>query len=179
MTTDNFYFYLQNRLIRTSQTGGQWYSDTSPFSIPWSNYYHLACFFQVIDRSWQWFKFITLIQICSGPFSYLNFLAILILNIQRGTFVRMSAYFLWIRDKECVRVREREREREWMSGSVCVCEREKERERDRKLFWKNSQRRQKRNKNRKEIFRNRAHSRKKEPRHFTHLLFCQLTQIEG
>jgi hypothetical protein len=25
---------LQNRLIQTSQTGGQWYSDTSPFSIP-------------------------------------------------------------------------------------------------------------------------------------------------
>ncbi len=26
---------MQNRLIQTSQTGGQWYSDTSPFSIPW------------------------------------------------------------------------------------------------------------------------------------------------
>ena len=35
MTTDNFCFYLQNRLIQTSQTGGQWYSDASPFSIPW------------------------------------------------------------------------------------------------------------------------------------------------
>jgi hypothetical protein len=35
MATDNFCFYLQNRLIQTSQTGGQWYSDTSPFSIPW------------------------------------------------------------------------------------------------------------------------------------------------
>ncbi len=34
MTTDNFCFCLQNRLIQTSQTGGQWYSDTSPFSIP-------------------------------------------------------------------------------------------------------------------------------------------------
>ncbi len=34
MTTDNF-FYLQNRLTQTSQTGGQQYSDTSPFSIPW------------------------------------------------------------------------------------------------------------------------------------------------
>jgi hypothetical protein len=33
MTTDNFCFYLQNRLIQTSQTGGQQYSD--PFSIPW------------------------------------------------------------------------------------------------------------------------------------------------
>jgi hypothetical protein len=37
MTTDNFYFYLQKRLIQTSQTGGQRYSDTSPFSIPWTN----------------------------------------------------------------------------------------------------------------------------------------------
>ncbi len=35
MTTDNFCFHLQNRLIQTSQTGGQQYSDTSPFSIPW------------------------------------------------------------------------------------------------------------------------------------------------
>jgi hypothetical protein len=37
MTIDNFCFYLQNKLIQTSQTGGQWYSDTSPFSIPWQN----------------------------------------------------------------------------------------------------------------------------------------------
>ncbi len=35
MTTDDFCFYLQNRLIPTGQTGDQWYSDTSPFSIPW------------------------------------------------------------------------------------------------------------------------------------------------
>jgi hypothetical protein len=35
MTTDNFCFYCQNRQIQTSPTGGQWYSDTSPFSIPW------------------------------------------------------------------------------------------------------------------------------------------------
>jgi hypothetical protein len=31
------YFYLQNRQIQTSQIGGQWYNDTSPFSIPWLN----------------------------------------------------------------------------------------------------------------------------------------------
>ncbi len=36
MTTDNFCFNLQNRPIQTSQTGGQWYSDPSPFSIPCS-----------------------------------------------------------------------------------------------------------------------------------------------
>ncbi len=40
MTTEIFCFYLQNRLIQTSQTGGQWYNDTSPFSIPW-----LECLF--------------------------------------------------------------------------------------------------------------------------------------
>jgi hypothetical protein len=32
MATNTICFYLQNRLIQTSQTGGQW----SPFSIPWS-----------------------------------------------------------------------------------------------------------------------------------------------
>jgi hypothetical protein len=37
MTTDNCCFYFQNRLIPTSQTGGQQYSDTSPFSIPWTS----------------------------------------------------------------------------------------------------------------------------------------------
>jgi hypothetical protein len=35
MTTDIFSFYLQTRLNQISQTAGQWYSDTSPFSIPW------------------------------------------------------------------------------------------------------------------------------------------------
>ncbi len=35
MTIDNCCFYLQNRLIQTIQTGGQRYSDSSPFSIPW------------------------------------------------------------------------------------------------------------------------------------------------
>jgi hypothetical protein len=39
MTTDNFCFYLQNRLIQTSQTGGQWYNDISAFSIPWLDIY--------------------------------------------------------------------------------------------------------------------------------------------
>ncbi len=35
MTSDNFCFCLQNRLIQMSQTGGQQYIDTSLFSIPW------------------------------------------------------------------------------------------------------------------------------------------------
>jgi hypothetical protein len=37
MTADNCRFYLQNRLFLTGQTGGQLYSDTSPFSVPWSS----------------------------------------------------------------------------------------------------------------------------------------------
>jgi len=34
MTTDNFCFYLQKRLIQISQNGCQQYNDTPPFSIP-------------------------------------------------------------------------------------------------------------------------------------------------
>jgi hypothetical protein len=49
MTTDNFWFYLQNRLIQTSQTGGQWYSDTSPFSIHWL--FHTQIHIQVLRFS--------------------------------------------------------------------------------------------------------------------------------
>ncbi len=47
MTTDDFCFHLQNRLIKTCQTGGQWYSDTSPFSIPCQNicYYNHSLMF--------------------------------------------------------------------------------------------------------------------------------------
>jgi hypothetical protein len=39
MTNDIFVFILQNRLIQTSQTGGQQCSDTSPFCIPCSHLY--------------------------------------------------------------------------------------------------------------------------------------------
>ncbi len=47
MTTDNF-IYLQNRPIQTSQTGGQRYSDTYPFSIPCCMYaMHLSCNLQI------------------------------------------------------------------------------------------------------------------------------------
>ncbi len=34
MTIDNFCFYFHNRLIQTSQTGGQQYSDTYPLVFP-------------------------------------------------------------------------------------------------------------------------------------------------
>ncbi len=49
MTPDNFCFYLQNRLIQTSQSGGQQYSGTSPFSIPWfvtGQVFHARLLFQ-------------------------------------------------------------------------------------------------------------------------------------
>jgi hypothetical protein len=48
-SADNFCFYLQNRLIQTSQTVGQQYSDTSPFSIPWLilSYFSLPIFLYV------------------------------------------------------------------------------------------------------------------------------------
>jgi len=42
MTNDSFCFYLQNRLIQTGQAGGQWYSDTSPFSIPCQYYENIT-----------------------------------------------------------------------------------------------------------------------------------------
>ncbi len=63
-----FCFYMQCRLIQTSQTGGQWYSDTAPFSIPWFVFWHLqpllACvfamhflraFFGICSAFLQWF----------------------------------------------------------------------------------------------------------------------------
>jgi len=40
MITDSFCFYLQNRLIQTSQTGGQWYSDTPPSVFPGGSLKH-------------------------------------------------------------------------------------------------------------------------------------------
>jgi hypothetical protein len=60
-TTENFCFYLQNRLIQTSQAGGQRYSDTSPFSIPWLEHLLLAslsslayCFRQGQEPILEW-----------------------------------------------------------------------------------------------------------------------------
>jgi hypothetical protein len=38
---------MQNRLIQTSQTGGQWYSVTSPCSIP--------CFVYLLRLGWKGF----------------------------------------------------------------------------------------------------------------------------
>jgi hypothetical protein len=64
MTTDNFCFYLQSSLIQTSQTGGQRYSDTSPFSIPWQESLSMAVFafsvshMQLYKLSFFTYKFI-------------------------------------------------------------------------------------------------------------------------
>jgi len=74
MTTDNFCFYLQNRLIQTSQTGGQWYSDTSFFSIPWYFFKKVwwqnmdfYCFFRSIRMQLiLWWPFV---HICTFPWS--------------------------------------------------------------------------------------------------------------
>jgi hypothetical protein len=41
--TDYFCFYLQNRQVQTGQTGGQLYSYTSLFSVPWSNIQGKPC----------------------------------------------------------------------------------------------------------------------------------------
>ena len=51
MTADNFRFYLQNRLIQTGQAGGQLYSDSSPFSVPWKGWSlpNSAPSFQMLD----------------------------------------------------------------------------------------------------------------------------------
>jgi hypothetical protein len=60
MTTDNFCFYLQNRLIQTSQTGGQWHSDTSSFSIPClyvSDIYEIDYKSNRYKTSWTSFSF--------------------------------------------------------------------------------------------------------------------------
>jgi hypothetical protein len=49
MTTDNFCFNLQNKLIQTSQTGGKQYSDTSPFSIPCIDIWILPVDYEAVE----------------------------------------------------------------------------------------------------------------------------------
>jgi hypothetical protein len=60
LATDNFFFFLQNRLIQNSQTGGQWYSDTSPFRIPWlyvSDIYEIDYICHRYKTFWTSFSF--------------------------------------------------------------------------------------------------------------------------
>jgi hypothetical protein len=47
MTADNFCFYLQNRLIQTSQTGGQWYSLVFP---GWRQSKYGTCIIQIFQK---------------------------------------------------------------------------------------------------------------------------------
>ncbi len=54
MATDSYCFYSQNRLIQTRKTGDQWYSDTSPFSIPWQILWSLAVCSGCIDIYESW-----------------------------------------------------------------------------------------------------------------------------
>jgi hypothetical protein len=65
MTTDKFCFYKQNRLVQTGQRGGQQYSDTSPFSIPWLRLKRTPAFGKVIEiRAITVFAYISMKQ---GP----------------------------------------------------------------------------------------------------------------
>jgi len=62
MTTNNFCFYLQNKLIQTSQTGVQLYNDTSPFIIPCcdhtlvmtSPFRSASVFLTNVRQGWKW-----------------------------------------------------------------------------------------------------------------------------
>jgi len=67
MTTGNYCFYLENRLIQTSRTGGQCYSDTYPFSVPWLGQYLVSfvatnrpnkpkCYIPLSCKVWPWDK---------------------------------------------------------------------------------------------------------------------------
>jgi hypothetical protein len=49
MITDNICFDWQNRLIQTGQTGGEQYSDTYPFSIPWLSFCYPSYWVYSID----------------------------------------------------------------------------------------------------------------------------------
>ncbi len=65
MTTDNFCFYLQNGLIETSQTGGQWYSDTSPSLLA----YYEICQFPLNYESMMFYSIGPLDEKCVFLFS--------------------------------------------------------------------------------------------------------------
>ncbi len=57
MTTDNFCFYLQNRLIKTSQAGGQQYCDTTHFSISCSDHFPVwLCTIKLFTVVIYWFS---------------------------------------------------------------------------------------------------------------------------
>jgi hypothetical protein len=54
MTTDNFCFYLQNRLMQNIQIGAWRYNDTSPFSIK-----DIISNFSILSVAWHSFVMIS------------------------------------------------------------------------------------------------------------------------
>ncbi len=92
-----FMFYLQNRLIQTSQTGGQQYSDTSPFSIPWLRKVSsliLSCISSaLIARSWH-YKLMLPGTWSVSPLTKPQHSS----RRQDGSFKFLNCVFLW---KEC------------------------------------------------------------------------------
>jgi hypothetical protein len=97
MTTDNFCFYLQNRVIQTSQTGGQRYSDTSPVSIPWLECSSLTSFLQPrLHESNQYSKLS-----CSTPVSGDNFIYLFIIADAGGNNLESNQPSLWLNVCHC------------------------------------------------------------------------------
>ncbi len=47
-----YVFIWEKQTIQTSQTEGQWYSDTSPFSIPWLDTQRVLSYLrsQILDK---------------------------------------------------------------------------------------------------------------------------------
>ncbi len=91
MTTDNFCFYLQNRLIQTSQTGGQQYIDTFPFSIHWNNLLHSG-FARFLVSVGVTVKFV------AAVLASFNFLATLVLVVLKSLLENVN---LWLRCHDC------------------------------------------------------------------------------
>ncbi len=84
-------FYLQNGLTQTSQTGGEQYSDTSPFSIPWTsikNFTHCFIFkilFNVAGYT------------CCGPFHLVR-AVVMDARCQRQSIIDNLLKDIWLTD---------------------------------------------------------------------------------
>jgi hypothetical protein len=88
MTTDNFCIYLQNRLIQTSQTGGQQYSDTSPFSVPFFGLNELVVY--KLRRIQPTVKFMTDATTLSQPHTVSPSLFSISISISPSLFLFLS-----------------------------------------------------------------------------------------
>ncbi len=102
MTTDNFCFYLQNRLIQTGQKGGQLYSDTPPFSVP--------CFIRLnhelrlgLVSGFKWRQTEFNYRQCNKHFSaLLMFRRIKLERLSQSSILRLVLY-LWARTESFMR----------------------------------------------------------------------------